>query len=142
MLPKRNFIQKIKTVAHRWMPQAEVFLFGSRARGTAKPTSDWDLLILLNTNTVLYDTETQLMDIFYDLKLETGQVISPLIYTKEQWFQKRVNTPLFHTIEKKGVRLQWQAINYDDLFDFDEEKVVPYFKPARDLIQIIDDLLG
>lgn len=106
MLPKRNFIQKIKTVAHRWMPQAEVFLFGSRARGTAKPTSDWDLLILLNTNTVSFDTETQLMDIFYDLELETGEVISPLIYTKEQWSQKRVNTPLFHTIEKEGVRLQ------------------------------------
>lgn len=88
------------------MPQAEVFLFGSRARGTAKPTSDWDLLILLNTDTVSFDTETQLMDIFYDLELETGQVISPLIYTKEQWSQKRVNTPLFHAIEKEGVRLQ------------------------------------
>ena len=106
MLLRRDFIKKIQHLTHQWTPQAEVFLFGSRARGSAKSTSDWDLLILLNANTVSFDTETKLMDVFYDLELETGQVISPLIYTKEQWSQQRINTPLFHYIENEGVRLQ------------------------------------
>jgi predicted nucleotidyltransferase len=106
MLHKRDFIKKIQRLTHQWTPQAEVFLFGSRARGSAKSTSDWDLLILLNDNTVSFDTETKIMDVFYDLELETGQVISPLIYTKKQWSQHRINTPLFHHIENEGVRLQ------------------------------------
>jgi uncharacterized protein (UPF0332 family) len=35
-----------------------------------------------------------------------------------------------------------QKGDYDDLFDFDEEKVVPYFKPVQDLLQIIDTMLS
>ena len=31
-------------------PNAEVILFGSHARGTARSESDWDILILVNTN--------------------------------------------------------------------------------------------
>lgn len=34
-----------------------------------------------------------------------------------------------------------QKGDYDDLFDFDKEKVNPYFKPVLDLINIIEDEL-
>ena len=34
-----------------------------------------------------------------------------------------------------------QKGDYDDLFDFDEEKVKPYFKPVKELITIVEDLL-
>jgi len=33
-----------------------------------------------------------------------------------------------------------QKGDYDDLFDFTEEKVMPYFKPLEELINIIEAL--
>ena len=34
-----------------------------------------------------------------------------------------------------------QKGDYDDLFDFDKDKVMPYFKPVKELIEIIENLL-
>lgn len=34
-----------------------------------------------------------------------------------------------------------QKGDYDDLFDFNEEKVLPYTKPTEDLIKLIESLL-
>jgi uncharacterized protein (UPF0332 family) len=34
-----------------------------------------------------------------------------------------------------------QKGDYDDLFDFNEEKVKPYFKPVNELIEIIEKIL-
>lgn len=99
-------IQQIKEVTNRLAPQAEVFLFGSRARGKSSSTSDWDLLVLLNVPTISFDFETKFMNEFYDVELQTGAVIAPLIYTKDQWQYQRVNTPLFDNIQKEGIQLQ------------------------------------
>lgn len=35
-----------------------------------------------------------------------------------------------------------QKGDYDDLFDFDKDKVMPYFKPAKELIEIIEKMLN
>jgi len=35
-----------------------------------------------------------------------------------------------------------QKGDYDDLFDFDKDKVMPYFKPAKELIEIIEKILN
>lgn len=35
-----------------------------------------------------------------------------------------------------------QKGDYDDLFDFDEEKVIPYFEPVKRLIDLIDELIS
>jgi uncharacterized protein (UPF0332 family) len=34
-----------------------------------------------------------------------------------------------------------QKGDYDDLFDFDRERVLPYFTPAKQLIQIIESII-
>ena len=38
--------QQMKQLVHRVLPNAEVYLFGSRANNTSYKESDWDLLIL------------------------------------------------------------------------------------------------
>lgn len=35
-----------------------------------------------------------------------------------------------------------QKGDYDDLFDFDQDKVLPYFDPAQKLIEIVDSLIN
>jgi len=34
-----------------------------------------------------------------------------------------------------------QKGDYDDLFDFDKEKVLPYFVPVKQLIKIIEEMI-
>lgn len=99
-------LQKILKVVSRNAPDSEVYLYGSRARGSAKKLSDWDLLILLNRQGIPYELETKFMDDFYELELETGVIISPLIYSRTDWNNKYSSTPLYESVKKDGIKLK------------------------------------
>jgi len=99
-------LDRIIGVVNRTAPDAELYLYGSRARQDAKKISDWDLLILLNANKISFGFETRFMDEFYDLEVEPGEVISPLIYTKADWNENHSITPLFENIQKEGIRIK------------------------------------
>jgi predicted nucleotidyltransferase len=45
-MEQRKLISKVKSAINSVDPQAKVILFGSRARGDEKQSSDWDFLIL------------------------------------------------------------------------------------------------
>ena len=100
-----NIKSKLASIAKEKFPDAEVILFGSRARGDARKDSDWDILVLLNMPSVSFQTETQVMDSYFELELEAGEAISPLIYSKRDWNENRSITPLFNTIKKEGIKL-------------------------------------
>jgi uncharacterized protein len=100
-----KILLRIKEVVNLTAPNSDIYLFGSRARGNFKSHSDWDLLILLNLQNISFDFETEIMDKFYELEIETGEVISPLIYTKTDWNENHSFTPLFENVQKEGVRL-------------------------------------
>jgi predicted nucleotidyltransferase len=90
MIDKEQILQKIIRVVNDNEPDSEVYLYGSQARGDSKRLSDWDLLILLNRQNIAFDFETKIMDDFYEVELETGEIISPLIYSKNDWNIKKI----------------------------------------------------
>lgn len=106
MSNKEQIIKKIIGVVDKNAPDSEVYLYGSQARGNSKEMSDWDLLILLNRQNIPFDFETKFMDEFYELELETGEIISPLIYSKLDWNQNHIVTPLFENIQREGVKIK------------------------------------
>jgi len=106
MSKKDQILQMIIQIVDKTAPDSEVYLYGSQARGNAKRLSDWDLLILLNRPNVPFDFETKFMDKFYELELETGEIISPLIYSKNDWNSNYSITPLFENIKREGVKLK------------------------------------
>jgi predicted nucleotidyltransferase len=106
MSRKEQIIQKIIGVVNKNDPDSEIYLYGSRARGNAKKLSDWDLLILLNKKSISFDLETRFMDEFYEIELETGEIFSPLIYSKKDWIENHSITPLFENIQKEGIRIK------------------------------------
>ncbi len=106
MNTRETIISKILELSKTKYPDAEIYLYGSRARGDAKPLSDWDLLILLNSKNIPFALETKIMDEFYEIELETGEIISPLIYPKEEWNVKYRQTPLYENIKNESIRLK------------------------------------
>lgn len=105
MSKKEKILQKIIGVINNNAPDSEVYLYGSRARGDARKFSDWDILILLNRKNISFDIETRFMDEFYEIELETGAVISPLIYSKKDWVSNNYISPLWENIKKEGIKI-------------------------------------
>lgn len=106
MSNKEKILKRIIGVVEKTAPDSEIFLYGSRARGDSSKQSDWDLLILLNSTALSIDLETKFMDEFYEIEIETGEVISPLIYSHNDWIDNHSVTPLFENIQKEGLRLK------------------------------------
>ncbi|GAA4306671.1 nucleotidyltransferase domain-containing protein [Compostibacter hankyongensis] len=97
-----DLLDRIKKTVLEKEPDAEIHLFGSRARGTAHAESDWDLLILLNKDKITPDIEKKITYPLYDIEFETGQVISPMLYTKKEWNTKYKITPFYYNVMKEG----------------------------------------
>lgn len=101
-----KIVKKIVAAITKTAPNSEIFLYGSRARGDFAKLSDWDLLILLNYDNIPFSLETKLIDNLFEVELETGAVISPIIYSKKEWENKYYITPLFENIKKDGIKIK------------------------------------
>lgn len=101
---KSIVLSKIKALVNEIDQEAEVFLYGSRARGDEHPDSDWDILILVNSKTDL-DYERVFRHRLYDIELETGEAFSISVYNKNEWNSKFWMTPLFQNIAREGLRI-------------------------------------
>lgn len=105
MMSKKNKILiQIKKSIIKEDAFAEVILFGSRARGDNTIVSDWDILILTNQKNT-NELEDKFRNNLYDIELETGQIISTLVYSKEYWENYLKFTPLYNKVNKEGISL-------------------------------------
>lgn len=95
-------LSEIKRIIKEKDSEAKVYLFGSRARGTANKQSDWDLLILLKNEKITPETEEEITFPLYDLEFETGELISPMVYSEKEWNTKYKITPFYHNIMREG----------------------------------------
>jgi predicted nucleotidyltransferase len=102
-IQKDELLKRVKNVVQDLSPEAEIILYGSRAKGTPVADSDWDFLILLQTRE---DKEIvgQIKDRLYDLELETDTVITSIIRSKGEWTSSRYEViPLRQEVESHGV---------------------------------------
>ena len=103
---EHNLIQdRITQTIHDKDPLAEAYLFGSRARGDSRVDSDWDVLILIDDDKVTNDIEDKFRDDLYDIEIESGQIISTFIYTKDFWRSTLKYSPLYKNVSSEGIRL-------------------------------------
>ena len=102
MTSDAEILSQIKKIVLDREPAAKIYLYGSRARGDARHDSDWDLLILLNTERVSVEQENRVADPLYDLEFDIGQIISPMVYSDHEWNSKHLITPLYQNIKLEG----------------------------------------
>lgn len=100
----RNIADLIKKNILEIDKNAEIILYGSKARGDDTADSDWDILVLTDYP-VNFTIESKFSDHLYELELELEELFSIFVYSKNEWNTKHRITPFYHNVIKEGVFL-------------------------------------
>ena len=104
-MKRTDVVRQIKEAIRRADPTAETILFGSEARGEAKKDSDIDILILVNEDYLSPQEEDRITSPIYDLEIETGTIISPIVMTRKDWEASQRRTIFYYNVMKDGTLL-------------------------------------
>ena len=104
-MKREEVVNRIKQSIKKRTPDAIIILYGSEARGESSPSSDIDVLILLDRVSISRNEKSDIMDILYDIELETGVLISPLIYSLKEWENRPFKTPFYINVVNEGIML-------------------------------------
>ena len=104
-MKRSEVVELIKETIRRIAPGAKTILYGSEARGDARPDSDIDLLILVDGDTMTLAQEEEITLPLYELELRTGVSISPMIVLKKLCDNRPFKTPFYVNIINEGIVL-------------------------------------
>jgi predicted nucleotidyltransferase len=79
-----------------------VVLFGSRARGDARPDSDYDIAVFLRDYTDRWAESDRIADVTMTILENTGAFIHAMPYRASQYNER---SPLMHEIRREGLEL-------------------------------------
>ena len=86
-----ELLKKCKQAIRQVVPDADVILYGSRARGDADKYSDYDILVLTNGPADI-PVHKKMIERISPLE-DDGAVLTLAIYNRQQW-----NTPLYRAM--------------------------------------------
>ena len=100
-----NVLSDIKHLALTVLPAgSSAWLYGSRARGTAHRHSDWDILLILNKDSLTQSDYDNVSNPFVLLGCELGEEINPIMYTAKEWKSYQA-TPFYENVEQDAINL-------------------------------------
>ena len=104
-MKRTKIVEEIRKAIHQADPNATAILYGSEARGDARPDSDIDVLILLEGDKRDLKQEDTISGMLYDIELQSGVIISPMIMLRTQWEKRPFQTPFSINVNNEGIRL-------------------------------------
>ena len=85
-MKQEEVIQHIKEFGEKLLPEgASLWLYGSRARGDARPDSDYDLLILLNKDHISSADYDEYSYPMFEFGVDIGEEINAHVYPRKDW---------------------------------------------------------
>lgn len=79
-----------------------ILLYGSKARGDAKKTSDIDILVIIKDDSY----KDKVSDIAFDIILEYGLELSVITFSEAQWHKYlSLPTSFSYTVQKEAVKI-------------------------------------
>ncbi|MHC4518752.1 MAG: nucleotidyltransferase domain-containing protein [Planctomycetota bacterium] len=101
----KALLARCRQTIRRIVPDADIILYGSRARGDAEEHSDYDILVLVN-EPVSIALKDRILAGVYPLQLETGAMLTLITYNRRQWGSLPYREMPFHeNVERDGVTL-------------------------------------
>ena len=104
-MKRTEVVNQIRQAIYRMEPTATAILYGSEARGDARPDSDIDVLVLLEGDKRDLKREMNLSGELYEVELASGVLVSPMIMLRKQWENRPFKTPFYVNVMNEGVRL-------------------------------------
>lgn len=102
---RQNLADGIHAILRGIAPvRGEAILFGSRARGDARETSDWDVLVLLDKERLAASDVDEVSYPIRELGWEIDAVVNPLLYARRDW-EGKSHTPFYKNVMAEGVVL-------------------------------------
>lgn len=98
-------VNQIRQAIRQTEPTATAILYGSEARGDARPDSDIDVLVLLEGNKRDLHREEEISGALYEVELSSGILVSPMIMLRSQWENRPFKTPFYINVMNEGVKL-------------------------------------
>ncbi len=101
----RQLLAECKAAVREVAPEADLILYGSRARGDARDDSDYDLLVLVDRDPDL-GLEKAIVNRLVPLEVRTGKVLTVLVYSRTQWDSALYRAMPFHkNVTREGVSI-------------------------------------
>lgn len=101
----RLVAEKVKAVVRSVDASAITILFGSRARGDASEESDWDFLVLSNTNDVETLASVMRREIRFKVEMVNDIAVSLIVKNKMVWEDDYAVTNIYDSIQEEGIVL-------------------------------------
>jgi predicted nucleotidyltransferase len=100
-----DLLEQCKKTICGAIPDADVIVYGSRARGDATSDSDYDILVLVD-RAVNMTLKEELISCIYPLELASGAVLTLMVYSRDCWNSELYNAmPFRENVEREGVLL-------------------------------------
>ena len=101
----KALLVRCRQAIRRVVPDADIILYGSRARGDAQEYSDYDILVLVD-EPVGIALKDRILYSIYPLELETGAMLTLVTYNRRQWESLPYREmPFNQNVERDGVAL-------------------------------------
>jgi predicted nucleotidyltransferase len=102
-MEQEQVIEQIRQLGEKILPAgASLWLYGSRARGDARPDSDYDLLILLEKDRITGEDHDRYGFPLREAGWAIWTEINPHIYTKKDW-QSWSFSPFYKNVEQDKI---------------------------------------
>ena len=96
------FLQQIKKILEQSLSQ--VIVYGSYARGDYHDNSDVDIMVLVDlSNEEIKTIENKIFDIAFDIEMNTGVDISPILKNRVEYEYWMDVLPFYKNIKEEGI---------------------------------------